>query len=328
MSAIITLDRKILRPYTFRDPEDETQSREDEELVRQDKLTVNDFFAARHPRTDKRGHLMNPVRVEHRDRHGLLKKVRYSHNLRTNDGADWQAHAMGGGPNSSTLAAVGFQQNTKTNIAITAPVAGTSAGKVTDTTANINAATGALNQWIGSTLLYADSTTIKAAHIVGNSASASSSIIWYFDNWFLATDWSTAVAAPAANMAYFVIYGSPTLYLGLSLDATAPNAADHIVASEIVDANGLKRAFAMAANEWAHTASGTSYQMKNLFTATGSYTAVQKCGMFTGFSFPNDAAADLTNVGKGGGVLVFENTFTSVNLISGDTLTVTWTVNY
>ena len=263
----------------------------------------------------------NPVQIEVRGPDGRLKAYRVTHNLRTNDGIDWQARQMGGGPSSATLAAAGFRQTNTASITITAPT-GSAAGQIADTNTNISASTSALNQFIGTVLVMGNA----LCHIVGNAASATNSAKWYFDNWFDPSNPGATIAAPSAG-AYLISPGSPAFYVGLTTDATAPAATDHLLASEITT-NGLVRAFAATATNWSHTAGTNTYQIQVTFTATGSFTAVQKCGMFTGFSFPNDASADLTNVGKGGGVMVFENTFSSVNLAANDTLKVTWTVTY
>jgi len=326
----------VLVPRPLRDWSPE-QLTEDNELVRQGKLTPNDFLMARTLRCDKGGRPMNPVKIELHDRHGILKKVRYTHNLRTNDGIDWQARQMGGGPPSTTLAAAGFQQTNTANIVITAPT-GTTVGKIADTNTNISASTAALNQFIGCSLWMANT----VAHIVGNHASATNSVTWYFDQWFAAGNFGASVAAPSAG-AYSIMPGSPAFYVGLATNSGAQAATDHLIgsitsgaSSEIGSgltsapaANGLGRVFAATANNWSHTAGAASYVLKNVFTASGSFTAVQQCGMFTGFVLPGDTeGGDLTNAGQGGGVMAFENTFSSVNMISGDTLTVTWTVNY
>ncbi len=96
-------------------------------------------------------------------------------------------------------------------------------------------------------------------------------------------------------------------YIALSNDSGAPAATDTAVASEITT-NGLARIAAAVS----HTANATSYTLANTFTATGTQSA-QKAGLL------NAASA---------GTLCFENTFTQVTLASGDTLTVTWTINF
>jgi len=96
-------------------------------------------------------------------------------------------------------------------------------------------------------------------------------------------------------------------YIALSNDSGTPAATDTSVASEITT-NGLARALATAA----HTTNATSYTLSYTFTATGSQSA-QKAGMLNASS---------------AGTLCFENTFTAVSMVSGDTLAVTWTINF
>jgi hypothetical protein len=114
-------------------------------------------------------------------------------------------------------------------------------------------------------------------------------------------DWQASVmantSAPPATMNY----------IALSNDATAPAAGDTSVASEIVS-NGLSRAQGV----YAHTASTASLTVQKVFNATGTQ-ASQKTGLLNASS---------------SGTLGFENTYTQVTVNNGDTLTVTWTINY
>lgn len=114
-------------------------------------------------------------------------------------------------------------------------------------------------------------------------------------------DWQASVmgntSAPPATMNY----------IALSNDATAPSAADTSVASEIVS-NGLSR----AQGTYAHTAGTASFTIQKVFNATGTQ-ASQKTGLLNASST---------------GTLGFENTYTQVTVNNGDTLTVTWTINY
>lgn len=96
-------------------------------------------------------------------------------------------------------------------------------------------------------------------------------------------------------------------YIALSNDATAPAATDTALTGEITT-GGLAR----AQGTFSHTAGTTSYTVSKTFTATATVSA-QKAGMF-------NAAT--------GGTMCFENTFSAVTLNNGDTLTITWTVNY
>lgn len=96
-------------------------------------------------------------------------------------------------------------------------------------------------------------------------------------------------------------------YIALSNDAAAASASDTVVASEIATA-GLSR----AQGTYAHTGGTASFTVQKVFSATGTQ-ASQKAG--------------LLNAGSSG-TLCFENTYTQVTVNNGDTLTVTWTINY
>jgi hypothetical protein len=96
-------------------------------------------------------------------------------------------------------------------------------------------------------------------------------------------------------------------YIALSNDSGTPAATDTAVASEITT-NGLARALATPT----HTSNATSYGVSYTFTATGAQSA-QKAGMLNASS---------------GGTLCFENTFSQVSMQSGDTLAVSWTINF
>ncbi len=96
-------------------------------------------------------------------------------------------------------------------------------------------------------------------------------------------------------------------YIALSTDATAPAATDTTLTGE-ASTNGLAR----AQGAYAHTAGTDNWTISKTFTATGSFTAVQKAGLFTANS---------------GGTMMAENTFASVNLANGDQLTITWTID-
>ncbi|TLY07104.1 MAG: hypothetical protein E6K88_07255 [Thaumarchaeota archaeon] len=96
-------------------------------------------------------------------------------------------------------------------------------------------------------------------------------------------------------------------YIALTTDSTAPAATDTTLTSEITT-NGLTR----TQGTYAHTAGTDNWTVSKTFTATGSFTGVQKAGLFT-----------LAAVGT----MMAENTFASVNLANGDQLTITWTID-
>lgn len=96
-------------------------------------------------------------------------------------------------------------------------------------------------------------------------------------------------------------------YIAVSNDAGAPAVGDTTLAGEIVS-NGLQRQI----GTYAHVPSTASYTITKLFSATGNQSS-QKTALFNASS---------------SGTMCFENTYSGVSVTNGDTLTVTWTVNY
>jgi hypothetical protein len=94
-------------------------------------------------------------------------------------------------------------------------------------------------------------------------------------------------------------------YIALTNTAITPAAGDTTLSGEIA-ANGLSRAQAT----YAHTNGTNTYTLTKVFTATATQ-ASQAAGVFNASS---------------AGSMCFENTYTSVTLNNGDTLTVTWTI--
>ena len=100
-------------------------------------------------------------------------------------------------------------------------------------------------------------------------------------------------------------------YIALSTNAATPGIGDTAVADEITTAAGL--GLERAAGTYSHTAADATFAVEHTFTAAGTTEGVQLAGLFATAS--EDTAP-----------LVAENTFSSVNLISGDQITITWTI--
>ncbi len=101
--------------------------------------------------------------------------------------------------------------------------------------------------------------------------------------------------------------GASASYIALSNNTASPSVTDTILAGEFTS-GGLQR----AQGTYSHTADTDNWTISKTFTATASATGVQKAGLFTASS---------------GGTMMAENTFSSVNLANGDTLTITWTID-
>ncbi|VVB52213.1 Uncharacterised protein [uncultured archaeon] len=103
-------------------------------------------------------------------------------------------------------------------------------------------------------------------------------------------------------------------YMAITTDATAAAATDTTLASEETT-NGLARTAQLTPT---HSAGATSSVFSNTFTYTGSSSKViAKVGLF------NDTHAN-------GGTLVLETVLASTATVNanGDTITITWTINY
>mgnify|MGYP000260911547 CR=1 FL=1 len=95
-------------------------------------------------------------------------------------------------------------------------------------------------------------------------------------------------------------------YIGLSTSSSSPDADWTSIPDEITS-GGLERAQGL----YSHTNGTNTYQIQKTFTASASFTGVQLAGLY---------------VTQTGNTLFAANTFSPVNLISGDQLTVTWTI--
>ena len=96
-------------------------------------------------------------------------------------------------------------------------------------------------------------------------------------------------------------------FIALSENSGGANATHTEVANEI-STSGLSRALASTRT---HSSGTNTTTLQNTFTASGSFSAVQLSGLLNASS---------------SGTLAHEATFTSVALVSGDTLQVTWTL--
>lgn len=96
-------------------------------------------------------------------------------------------------------------------------------------------------------------------------------------------------------------------YIALSADTGAPAAGDTTLAGEIVS-GGFARA---DAGTKTHTNGTNTTTISNIFTASSIQTAIVKTALFNASSV---------------GIMVHENTFTTVTCQIGDTLTVIWTI--
>ncbi|WP_415280912.1 hypothetical protein [Candidatus Nitrososphaera sp. FF02] len=111
-------------------------------------------------------------------------------------------------------------------------------------------------------------------------------------------------------------------YIGLSTNTNDEDATDTCLSTTVagttsaeITTNGLAR----SQGDYAEV-STDQFTITETFTATGTHTDVQKAGLFTA------AANGDTCAGSNDGIMMAENTFTSVSLANNDQLTITWTI--
>lgn len=107
-------------------------------------------------------------------------------------------------------------------------------------------------------------------------------------------------------------------WIALSSDSTAPAAGDTTLQGEITT-GGLQR----AQGTFTQGTGGErdTWTISKTFNANGTHTDVRKAGLFTA------GVTGTPGNGNDDGIMVAENTFSGVNLASGDTLTITWKID-
>lgn len=202
---------------------------------------------------DSRKLVLNPVKITVTDQYGVVKNIRYTHNLRTNAGGDLQAKQMGG----------------DTSLGFTGTATATSATTLTD-----GGQAWTTNQWAGH--------IVFAGGVYGVVLSNTGTVLTV-DKWYAPATPGGAAGTTPGNVTYVIGLGqAPAAWIAVSSDAVAPATADTALAAEITT-NGLARALAT----WAHTAVaggttstvGGTYTLTVTYTATGTVTNVQKSGI-------------------------------------------------
>lgn len=113
--------------------------------------------------------------------------------------------------------------------------------------------------------------------------------------------------AQASQMANTAAQAASCNYIAVSNDAAAPAAGDTTLASEIA-ANGLTR----AQGTYSHSNGTASFTVTKVFSVSGTQSS-QKTGVFNAASV---------------GTMCWEAAYSQITNNIGDTLTISWTVNY
>lgn len=214
---------------------------------------------------------------------GSYEDLGVSRNLRTTVGLDWQANLMGG--------VLGIGDNTAT---------------ASSATSLTKAAAGWTVDLYKGMRVVADNGT--AAPVYGNIGTNSATVLTV-DQWWNADD--TLGTTASATGHFYILGEGAARFIGLTTDASAAASGDTALTSEATT-NGLTRALGL----YAHSNGVASYTLAKTFTASGTFTAVHRAGLFT------------ASTNAAGGIMVFETVLNAdASLVSGDSLAVTWTVN-
>jgi hypothetical protein len=231
--------------------------------------------------------------VTHAD--GTITNWGESRNLLTNIGRDVWSQSWGFIGAGATTAS---------------PATATSATSLTVTGTPLTASNLATPQLgLAGLRIWAPVTGITTAPVYGNVVSNTTSVVT-IDQWWTVSD--GVGTTPASTNAFQVAPGGigAIRFMGLTTNAGAAAAADTVLTGEITS-GGCGRALAT----YAHTYGNSTLTLQKAFAVTSTFTNVHKAGLFCALT---SAGAD---------PLVYETAFSTADatVISGDTLTVTWT---
>lgn len=209
---------------------------------------------------------------------------------------------------------LGYSRNLLTNAGrdLVAAAAGAVGFGVSGTIATASSATSltatgtpfSVDQYKGWTVIAEESTN---APVQGNIGSNTTSVLTV-DSWRTGDD--TAATTPGSTANYHIIPTFRCRYMGLTENASAANASDTTLTGEITT-GGCSRALAT----YAHTGGTSTLTQAKTFSVSASFPAIHKIGLFT--------AANTT----AGGIMAYEVVLNAdANVISGDSLAVTWTL--
>jgi len=183
-------------------------------------------------------------------------------------------------------------------------VSGTIATATSATSLTATATPFVASAYIGQIVVAEESTNAPVhATIISNTTS-----VLTVDAWRNGDD--SAGNTPGSTANYHILAGSaPIRYIALTENAGAPAAGDTSLTGEITT-GGCGRALGL----YAHTLGAATYTLTKTFSVSASFPAIHKAGLF-----PSSTAS--------GAIMAFETALNAdANVISGDSLAVTWTV--
>lgn len=233
------------------------------------------------------------VYITHKD--GTVTDLGVSKNLLTNIGRDWMSQAL-------SQVITGVVQN--------APATSTTTSTTITGTGSTWTASNLASPQLGlaGSRVVVPVTAVTTAPVYGNIVSNTTSIITV-DKWWTAAGGTGTT--PSNTASFIVIPGTSAVFMALTQNGGAASAADTVLTSEITS-GGCGRQVCT----YAHSMGAATSAIASVFTVTSTFAAIVKMGLFTALTA---AGAD---------PMIFEDTFTSASVISGDTLTVTDTITY
>jgi hypothetical protein len=160
------------------------------------------------------------------------------------------------------------------------------------------------DQFKGWTVVAEESTNTP---VYGNVGSNNGTVLT-IDAWKNADD--SAGTTPGSTANYAIYPTCRPRYIGVTENTAAAAAGNTTLTSEITT-GGLSRAL----GTYAHTNDTSTLTLTKSFSVTSTFPAVHRAGLFT--------ASNTT----AGGIMVFETVLNAdANVITGDTLQITWTI--
>lgn len=234
--------------------------------------------------------------ITHKD--GSITDLGVSHNLLTNIGRDWWSDSFG-----SAVSAGGQGSPATASSATSFTATGT------PWTAS-NLATPQLG--LAGKVVIFPITNLTTTPVMGIIVSNTTSVATV-DKWWT-PDLAGTGTTPASTSAFQILpgRGPGCLFMAITTSATAANATDTALPTEITNNGGSR-----AKSTYAHTYGVATATHQLVYSITGTLTAVHKMGLL-----PSSGAADASP-------LIFEAVLNQdATLGNGDTLTVTDTITY
>jgi hypothetical protein len=290
----------------------------------------------------------HPVEYVVRDRDGNLKQRIHSANLRTNIGGRWQATNMIGPIMTNNAGTAGVTQGAGNQSGGGYPLpSGTISSPSINTVASSTITAPAASQYVNYMIVVGSVWGIITSHTTTTTPT------WTVDKWhsFAAAGTSpnfaqdTTATTPTSGATYTIVPSmGPGVYMALTKLATFTTSTPQVgdTASSTawnstneINSNGLARVLSTVSWANANTWDGTNYgdpglatPTTNLSTFTGSFVLKNTFTCNTSAINAYGSGVFNTSVAQTGALIFEAGLQTAASLGVGDTLAVTWTINY